>query len=316
MARRRNKKDDSLISLAISSHWSVSATLAVVTLIGFLVFIPAVLSSSKILKPLGPALIPIGYIIAGVFTVIAIVNFLRTKGDSSTSLGNAMHEVLGVDIQSPQKNEKHSATADVMDLSFESDVEQPQDIARPTAWSIKVLRSIEWKRFEELVAAYYQLKGVEAKTQRCGADGGIDVHLFKKGFDGPLAVVQCKAWNTYRVGVKPVRELLGVMASTKVRRGMFITTGNYTDEAREFAKENPLTLLDGNQFLSEIQGLSDEDQQHLLEVALAGDYKTPTCPSCGIKMVKRTGNEGKFWGCGNFPRCRRTFGISAEKSSE
>ncbi|MBK7136313.1 MAG: restriction endonuclease [Rhodocyclales bacterium] len=316
MARRRSKKDDSLISLAISSHWGISATLAVVTLIGFLWFFPAVFSSSKTLKPLGPTLVPIGYIIAGIFAVIAIVNFLRTKRDSSTSPVNAMHGVPGVDIQSQQKSKKHPATADVMDLSFESEVEQPQDMGRPTAWSMKVLQSIEWKRFEELVAAFYQLKGVEAKTQRCGADGGIDVHLFKKGFDGPLAVVQCKAWNTYRVGVKPVRELLGVMASAKVRRGMFITTGNYTDEAREFAKDNPLTLFDGNQFLSEILGFSAEDQQRLLEVALAGDYKTPTCPSCGIKMVKRTGNEGKFWGCGNFPRCRQTFGISAKNSSE
>lgn len=37
---------------------------------------------------------------------------------------------------------------------------------------------------------------------------------------------------------------------------------------------------------------------------------TPTCPKCGIPMVKRVAKKGdnigeEFWGCPNFPRCRQ-----------
>jgi hypothetical protein len=44
------------------------------------------------------------------------------------------------------------------------------------------------------------------------------------------------------------------------------------------------------------------------------DKPTPTCPSCGIKMVLKTvykgNNSGKeFWGCSNYPRCKNTFKV-------
>jgi len=39
--------------------------------------------------------------------------------------------------------------------------------------------------------------------------------------------------------------------------------------------------------------------------ATAGDYTTPTCASCGVKMIVRTPKAGgkAFWGCVNYPRC-------------
>jgi DNA topoisomerase-1 len=36
------------------------------------------------------------------------------------------------------------------------------------------------------------------------------------------------------------------------------------------------------------------------------DPKTPTCPTCGSPMVKRTGPRGEFWGCSTFPKCKGT----------
>lgn len=31
-----------------------------------------------------------------------------------------------------------------------------------------------------------------------------------------------------------------------------------------------------------------------------------SCPECGGRLIKRKGQYGEFWGCGNFPRCRYT----------
>jgi len=74
-------------------------------------------------------------------------------------------------------------------------------------WFLEFLRSLEWKRFEDLVAAYSRELGYEAKTTRIGADGGVDVVLSQKGETKPVMVIQCKAWNAYKVGIKAVREL-------------------------------------------------------------------------------------------------------------
>ncbi|MDB5765001.1 MAG: putative restriction endonuclease [Herminiimonas sp.] len=99
------------------------------------------------------------------------------------------------------------------------------------------------------------------------------------------------------------------MAHEKVSRGIFITTATYTKDALEFGAANPIQLLDGAGFVKKLQELPKERQDALLRFAFEGDYKTPTCASCGIKMVKRDGKRGAFWGCVNYPRCKSAFTI-------
>ena len=44
-------------------------------------------------------------------------------------------------------------------------------------------------------------------------------------------------------------------------------------------------------------------------MAYEGEYWRPTCASCGTKMVERSRSSdgGLFWGCTNYPRCKRTL---------
>ncbi|MFA5263032.1 MAG: restriction endonuclease [Opitutaceae bacterium] len=195
--------------------------------------------------------------------------------------------------------------------------EPPQPPSKPV-WALEFLRAIEWKRFEELVAAYAHELGYEAKTTRIGPDGGVDVLLFQSDQSKPIMAVQCKAWNSYKVGVKPVRELFGVMAADGVANGAFFTTNEFTNEALKFAVGKNLDLVDGREFLARINQLPAGGCERLLTMAAAGDYTTPTCPRCGIKMVRRTASKGpnqgqSFWGCENYPRCKSTFNIVANE---
>lgn len=90
---------------------------------------------------------------------------------------------------------------------------------KPDAWTIDALRTLEWKRLEMLCHAYYRAIGFRAEMLAAGADGGVDVRLFKAAITAPVAVVQCKAWAR-QLGVAVVRELCGVMAHEGVRRGI------------------------------------------------------------------------------------------------
>jgi restriction system protein len=176
-------------------------------------------------------------------------------------------------------------------------------------WTPEILSALEWKRFETVCAEYLRLIGFDPKETRIGADGGVDIWIYKEGDDRPFGIVQCKAWNTYKVGIKPVRELYGVMSAEKVANGLFITSGTFTSEAMTFAEGKLITLFSGQEFLSKIKSLTEKDQATLLNIATAGDYRTPTCPQCGIKMTLRQGVDGKraFWGCIKFPKCRSTL---------
>jgi restriction system protein len=176
-------------------------------------------------------------------------------------------------------------------------------------WTPEILAALEWKRFETVCAEYLRLIGFDPKETRIGADGGVDIWIYKQGMERPFGIVQCKAWNTYKVGIKPVRELYGVMSAEKVANGLFITSGTFTSEAMTFAEGKLITLFSGQEFLAKIKSLAEKDQATLLNIATAGDYRTPTCPQCGIKMTLRNGVDGNraFWGCVKFPKCRATL---------
>ena len=100
-----------------------------------------------------------------------------------------------------------------------------------------------WSELEEQVGEAYKRLGYEL-VRRGGAhaDGGVDLELRRAG---EKVLVQCKYWKTWQVGVRPVRELWGVVAGEGATRAIFVTTGGYSAAAREFAKDKAIELLDG-----------------------------------------------------------------------
>lgn len=182
---------------------------------------------------------------------------------------------------------------------------------RPTEWGLELIRELEWKRFEDVCQQYYQCKGIRSETTPLGPDGGIDIRLYQDDTDKATAIVQCKAWGERIVGVNLIRELLGVMTHEKIGKAFFMTSGRYSDDAKTTAGANRITLIDGPMLLEMFRRLPAADQEGLLVFATEGDYRTPTCPSCGIKMVPKEGKPGKpdFWGCPTYPRCRQSLGM-------
>jgi restriction system protein len=182
------------------------------------------------------------------------------------------------------------------------------------AWSLQLIKDLEWKRFEELSAAYFRAKGYRVDVAEPGADGGIDFYLYVPDTASSkiLAVAQCKAWSSGAIGVRHIRELLGIMVDAGSPLGIFICTSTYTADAKRFAEGKRIQLLDASRLLELIQALPEQDQRDLLASVTRGDFRTPSCPSCGTKLILRTARRGKgagthFWGCTNFPRCRYTM---------
>jgi restriction system protein len=185
--------------------------------------------------------------------------------------------------------------------------------APESAWSERVFDDIEWRRFEALCESLFAQAGFETRSQSHGADGGVDIWLYSRYAEGPVAVVQCKHWRGQPVGVKHVREFFGVMASHGLKRGTFATSASFTQEALRFARDNGISALDGAALLKLIATRTPQQQQELLDVAYEGSYWRPTCANCGVKLVERVkrGTGEAFWGCINFPSCRTTMAVRA-----
>ncbi len=165
------------------------------------------------------------------------------------------------------------------------------------------IQNLSWKEFEELVSEAFRRKGYFViENPDKGPDGGVDLRLRKNGH---LIFVQCKHWKSKKVGIKIVREFFGVMTAKKVAHGIIVTFGEFTPDAKAFAKENAIHLIAGNQLLKLITEVQKNPKIHESEEA----NSDPNCPKCGSKMRLRVAKKGKFagqkfWGCARFPECR------------
>jgi len=185
----------------------------------------------------------------------------------------------------------------------------------PERWSRDVFELIEWRRFEAVVEALFAQGGFATRSQPHGADGGIDIWLYSTHHaegDAPVSIVRCKQWMRWKVGVQEVRALRGVMAQHGIVRGQFVTTSDFTADARELAAGNGIGLHDVDGLLALIATRTAGQQAALLDVAFHGEWWRPTCASCGIKLVERTARQSgrPFWGCENYVRgCKTQMAI-------
>jgi restriction system protein len=178
--------------------------------------------------------------------------------------------------------------------------------------SIESNSALSWQEFELLVAEAFRRKGFEVtENGGGGADGGIDLILKK---NGKKSIVQCKRWKTFSIGVPLIRELYGVMTAERANDCVFVSSGNYTAEARLFAEEKPIWLIDGSELLELVSGVQMQPNAHKLPPHNEPLLITPICPLCSSAMIKRTARKGsnagnEFWGCSLFPKCKGTIQI-------
>lgn len=179
------------------------------------------------------------------------------------------------------------------------------------------VRGLSWRDFERQLAEVYRQKGYHVdETGGGGPDGGIDLKLHK---DGRTTVVQCKHWKTWKVNVKPVRELFGVMTAEGADSAIFITSGSYTSDALRFADGKPIELIDQRGFLDLVRCFQRElkhrdgvEPASPKQLTAIDSKAPPQCPLCQNPMKLKTARRGKtagaqFWGCSKFPDCRGTL---------
>ena len=171
---------------------------------------------------------------------------------------------------------------------------------------VTALNQMSWADFERLVAEFYRRNGFQVSREGGnGADGGIDLVLRK---NSEKHLVQCKQWKAYKVGVQPVREFYGIMAASGAVGGYFVTSGEYSDDAKEFVKGLNLELVDGRKLkrMIDIARQAPQQSQHPQEPQPL--KPVPACPKCGLEMKKRVARQGnnagkEFWGCSGYPKC-------------
>jgi restriction system protein len=115
------------------------------------------------------------------------------------------------------------------------------------------LAAMDWEDFEHLIRELFEREfktsGGEVRVTQASRDGGVDAIAFDPDpIRGGKIVIQAKRY-TNTVGVAAVRDLYGTVHNEGATKGILVTTSDYGPDAYAFAKDKPLTLLNGANLL-------------------------------------------------------------------
>jgi restriction system protein len=184
-----------------------------------------------------------------------------------------------------------------------------------TRRNLEDIKNLSWKEFEEFVGSLFVKLGYSVEVTGGLQDGGVDL-IVKK--DGRTSLVQCKNYRISKVSLSMVRDFYGAMnANLNFEAGYFITTGMFTLEARNFAYDKPIELIDGAKLMDYVRLGSAKEAPPGKPVSDIKPSKAPVCPKCGADMVLRTAKKGdkvgsQFWGCSTYPKCHATRLFNSE----
>lgn len=129
--------------------------------------------------------------------------------------------------------------------------------AVPPNGGLANLEALSGVDFERLITSLLHHMGFEAVMTKASGDGGVDiVAMLDQPLVGGRYLVQCKRFAVGNlVGAATVREFYGaVTADARAVKGILITTSDFTNQAKEFARRLPIELIGGarlNKLLSE-----------------------------------------------------------------
>jgi len=111
------------------------------------------------------------------------------------------------------------------------------------------LSQMTWQALKTLLAVHYRGQGYAVEhvgTAVSGSryDGGIDLKL-RRGDE--YVIVECKHWNARQVPHNVVHQLLGIMVNEGATGAIVVSSGEFTERAKEAAaRRGEVQLVDGD----------------------------------------------------------------------
>ena len=172
-----------------------------------------------------------------------------------------------------------------------------------TDWSLPLLQELEWRRFEDVCRHFFDAIKLNARPLESAPDSAANLQIWQEG-SAAMNAIACTTGGEVTIQVGRVRALHSAQQRHAVQQSFFLTAGQFSTDAIATAKSLHITLLDGPALLGRILRLPHEQQEMLLQLAVKGDFRSPTCPVCSRKMDLRNGDFKSFWRCTGYPECR------------
>lgn len=177
----------------------------------------------------------------------------------------------------------------------------PVSSAPVQALTPELLPHLEWQRFALLVRRFYEASRALVTLREIGANGEVTLIVVPEGNQPPFAA-WCLPWGGLQVNASALREFRGTMALLNQDEGRVLTMGDFKPDAIAYGVANHIVAISGAGLCDRFALLAAANRAAILAEVTAGDFTTPTCPHCDVKLV-RTAPTARFWSCVNAPRC-------------
>ena len=118
-------------------------------------------------------------------------------------------------------------------------------VADLQAWPLEKLRAV--------VAALAEADGYEVTARGGGGDG--DLALQRPGEEKPRVIVACFAGSAGIASAKRIRELFGTLTLEAIPTGWFVAPMGFAADARQFAREHQIELIDADQMTGQMSAV-------------------------------------------------------------
>jgi len=105
------------------------------------------------------------------------------------------------------------------------------------AETLDKIRGMPWENFSAVISEAFRRDGYAVTEVFKGA---VDLKLEK---NGRITVVNCKRWKVAQTGIGPLRELVEAKKAHDADDSIYVSAGDFTANAREFATANSIRLL-------------------------------------------------------------------------
>jgi restriction system protein len=105
---------------------------------------------------------------------------------------------------------------------------------------LDAVNTMPWRQFSDALEAAWVRDGCTVERPKSGP---VDLRVAK---GGQATLVSAKRWKAATHGVEPMRELQAAMQAEGAPAGIYVMTqGQLSDNARLFARDNGITVLQG-----------------------------------------------------------------------
>jgi restriction system protein len=120
---------------------------------------------------------------------------------------------------------------------------------------LQQLKAISPNQFENIVIELLVNMGYGGNRKDAAeavggvGDEGIDGIIKEDRLGLDTIYIQAKRWDSFVVGRPEIQKFAGALQGQKAKKGIFITTSTFTNEATDYCKliDNKIILIDGNQ---------------------------------------------------------------------